>query len=152
MLIDFSVGCLNRRWCLLQFPCTLWLGFRPSARMHLPITCAPLSVVPPLRMTVWLPLSPIWVCRWVWLSSSPRPLPRLPPTLMPKFALLPNYATTLHRKPAVGFTAGMNAAVATVVTKARLGFHNGRSGMMNRKSNEGGGIRQFMGNFVIVST
>jgi len=46
----------------------------------------------------------------------------------------------------------MNAVVATVVTKARIGFHNGRSGMMNRRSNEGGGIRQFMGNFVIVST
>ena len=46
--------------------------------------------------------------------------------------------------------AGMNAAVATVVTKARLGFHNGRSGTMNRRSNEGGGTRQFMGNFVIV--
>lgn len=31
-LIDFSVGCLNRRRCLLPFPCTLWLGFRLSAR------------------------------------------------------------------------------------------------------------------------
>lgn len=58
---------------------------------------------------------------------------------MPKFALLPNCATALHRKPAVGFTAGMNAVVATVVTKARLGFHTGRSGMMNRRSNEGVG-------------
>ena len=71
---------------------------------------------------------------------------------MPKFALLPNCAIALHRKPAVGFTAGMNAAVATVFTKARLGFYNGRSEMMNRRSNEGGGTRQFMGNFVIVST
>lgn len=43
------------------------------------------------------------------------------------------------------FAAGMNAAVATVVTKARLGFHNGRSGMINRRSNEGGRTRQFMG-------
>ena len=38
-------------------------------------------------------------------------------------------------------TASMNAAVATVITKARLGFHTGWSGMMNRRSNEGGGIR-----------
>ena len=45
----------------------------------------------------------------------------------------------------MGFAAGMDAAVATVVTKARLGFHNGRSGTMNRRSNEGGVTRQVHG-------
>lgn len=43
------------------------------------------------------------------------------------------------------FAAGMNAAVTTVITKARIGFHNGRSGMINRRSDEGGRTRQFMG-------
>ena len=102
MLIDFSVGCLNRRRCLLPFPCTLWLGFRLSA-------VRPDAFADHLRTSE---------CGATALDDS---LAALVANMGMPVGVAFVIATAF-----ANIAASMNAVVATVVTKAWLGFHNGR--------------------------
>jgi len=101
-LIDFSVGCLNRRRCLLPFPCTLWLGFRLSA-------VRPDAFADHLRTSE---------CGATALDDS---LAALVANMGMPVGVAFVIATAF-----ANIAASMNAVVATVVTKAWLGFHNGR--------------------------
>ena len=99
----------------MPFPCTLWLGFR-------------LSAVRPDAFADHLRTSECGV------ATSNDGLAALVANMGMPVGVAFVIATAF-----ANISAGMNAAVATVFTKARLGFHTGRSGMMNRRSNEGVG-------------